>query len=72
VKTARRDRDWAVWHAAALPLLKRFPRFADFIKEPAKTAAAPIRNRRATSAELLSLSRRWTVATGGVLEPGTE
>lgn len=23
---------WAVWHTAALPLFRKFPKFADFIK----------------------------------------
>lgn len=27
---------WAVWHAAALPLMKRFPKAASFIDPPKK------------------------------------
>jgi hypothetical protein len=56
-----------VWHAAILPRLKKFPKYSEFVEAP-KTAPKPRQARRLSPEEMLSMARRWTVATGGELD----
>lgn len=46
------SRRWHTWHAAALPLHKKFPTFKDFVKPP--TAAASPKQRRQDPVEQIA------------------
>lgn len=59
-KAAERDAAlmrWAVWHVAALPLMKTFPKAKDFIEPPRR---ADGRAPRQTQDEIWQAMRRWT------------
>lgn len=53
-----RVRRFHTWHAAALPLSKKFPKFEDFL--PPSTDPEPAR--RQTMDEQIAIARKWTAA----------
>jgi len=54
-----RQMRWAVWHVAALPRLKRFPRASEFI-DPAKRGVPGAPKPRQTPQQMFDAMRQWT------------
>jgi hypothetical protein len=58
-----------VWHTAALPLLKKFPKLKDFLSKAARKPKT--KGARTGWKAQLAIAQRWHLATGGKLDQET-
>lgn len=54
IETERKHRRWEIWHGAALPLMKRFPRFETFVDRINAADMPPM-----TSDQIQKAMARW-------------